>query len=94
MSLLSKFGKLRESRDHEESRAIICCVCSKKVKQDRTSVRVVSEKLSNLVRKYVFSEYTIHNTLHPTAICHTCRSTICAMDKVFIQNKFHPVLVR
>ena len=87
MSALSKFGRVDSARSHDELRKIICCVCSKKVKQSKTSIKVVSEKLSLLVRKYVFSEFSIHNTLHPTGICDSCRLTLTAMEKVIKQIK-------
>ena len=54
----------------------------KKVKQDKHCIKVVSEKWSDLVRKFVFSGYSIHNPLHPTALCVTCRTTLSALDKV------------
>ena len=84
MSALSKFGRAVGfgARTHDESRTIICCVCSKKVKQDKHCIKVVSEKWSDLVRKFVFSGYSIHNPLHPTALCVTCRTTLSALDKV------------
>ena len=79
---MSKFGRVDKPRTHEESRAIVCCVCSKKVKQDKHSIKIVSDKLSDLVRKFVFSGYSIHNPLHPTALCASCRLTLSAMVKV------------
>ena len=84
MSALSKFGRAEGggARTHDESRTIVCCVCSKKVKQDKHCIKVVSEKWSDLVRKFVFSGYSIHNPLHPTALCVTCRTTLSALDKV------------
>ena len=82
LSAMSKFGRVDKPRTHEESRAIVCCVCSKKVKQDKHSIKIVSDKLSDLVRKFVFSGYSIHNPLHPTALCASCRLTLSAMDKV------------
>ena len=78
------FGKSKLPRTHDECRALVCCVCSKKVKKNQPSMPVISEKYSNLVKKFVFDGYTTQNTLYPTALCGSCRLTLTAMDKVFI----------
>ena len=77
------FGKFKLPRSHDDSRAVVCCVCSKKVKKNQPSMPVISEKFSNLVKKFVFDGYTIQNSLYPTALCGTCRLTLTAMEKVF-----------
>ena len=84
MANLSKFGRLDSARTHEQARAIICCVCGRKVRKNKTggTVTVVSEKLSNLVRKFVFDGFTVHNTTYPTAMCVTCRLALSALEKV------------
>ena len=85
MSAASKFGKLVSARTHEEARALICCACWKKVKKNNQgggTVSVVSEKLSNLVRQFVFKNYSVNNSLHPTAMCVSCRLTLCSLEKV------------
>ena len=83
MATLSKFGKLPSARTHDEARAIICCVCWRKVQQHKTSgvVKVVNEKLSNLVRQLVFNGYSVKNPSHPTAMCGNCRLTLCSLVK-------------
>ena len=78
---LSKFGKFKLPRSHDQCRAVVCCVCAKKVKEGRNK-NGVSEKITHLVGKFVFPGYTHLNTLHPTAICDSCRVTLSAMDKV------------
>ena len=85
MSALSKFGKLESARTHDESRAIVCCVCWKKVKQNQPKgvVKVLTDRLSQLVRKFVYDGYSDQNTAHPTAMCGNCRLILCALDKVF-----------
>ena len=87
MANLSKFvpfGRYDAARTHDESRAIVCCVCGRKVKKSKAhgSVHVVSEKFSNLVRKFVYGGYSVHNTAHPTGLCITCRLALSAVDKV------------
>ena len=79
---LRKFGKVKVGRSHEESRANVCCICSKKVKQNRCSIQVVSEKIANLFRKFVFADYNVNNNMYPTGICDSCRVTLTAIDKV------------
>ena len=84
MASLSKFGKLDSARTHEQSRAIVCCCCGKKVKVNKKggTVNIVSEKMSCLVRKYVYEGYSEHNTAHPTAMCVTCRLALTDLGKV------------
>ena len=48
MSTLSKFG----NKSHEEARGCVCCVCGKKLKDNKGGVKVVSEKLADLVKTY------------------------------------------
>ena len=84
MASLSKFGKLDSARTHEQCRAIVCCCCGKKVKVNKKdgTVNIVSEKMSCLVRKYVYEGYSEHNTAHPTAMCVTCRLALTDLGKV------------
>ena len=84
MANLSKFGRLASAWTHEQARAIICCVCGRKVKKNKTggTVAALSEKLSKLVRKFVFDGYTVHNTSYPTGMCVTCRLALSALEKV------------
>ena len=90
MSALSKFGRAwaGKARSHEESRLIVCCVCSKNVPQNKDTIKVVSDKWAGLVRQFVFPGYTVHNPLHPTALCAPCRLTLSAMHKVVLRIKY------
>ena len=88
MAAIFKFGKLDRSRTHDESRQLVCCVCSRKVNQanKRSGVtKILSEKMSDLVRKFVYDKYSVHNPLHPTALCGSCRLVLAAMEKVKIK---------
>ena len=80
----SKYEKHSVSRTHEEARMSVCCCCGRKVKiqKGKPLIKVIDEKTSCLVVKYVFSDYSVSNHSHPTAICTTCRLTIFAVDKV------------
>ena len=91
---LSKFGKVKVARSHEECRAIICSVCSKKVKQNRSSIRFVSEKQANLLRKFVFAGYNVNNTMYPTGICDSCRVTLTAIDKVCTNKSVAKIYIK
>ena len=85
MAALSKFGRVATARSHDECRQVVCCVCSKKVKQKNKrsgTIKVISEKMSNLVRQYVFGGYSVQNPFHPTALCDSCRLTLCDFEKV------------
>ena len=87
MSHLTKFGKVRSPRTHDEARAIVCCVCWLKVKQKQFNpksgvTKIVSEKLSDLVKKFVYDGYSVQNTSHPTSMCVSCRLTLCSLEKV------------
>ena len=74
----------KEPRTHEQSRQLVCCCCGRKVKfsKDKKPITVIDEKLSGLIVKYVYSDFSISNSAHPTAICSTCRLTLTAMEKV------------
>ena len=85
MAACSKFGKMEFSRSHDDSRQIVCCVCSQKVNQANKrsgATKVISETMSDLVRRFVWDRYSIANPLHPTALCGGCRLTLVAMEKV------------
>ena len=82
MSTLSKFSKKGSARTHVEARAVICCVCGKKVKDKKGGVGFVNDRLSNLVRQYVHQDYSVQNISHPTAMCGSCRVTLGSYEKV------------
>ena len=85
MSTLSKFASKQSARTHDQARAVICCVCGRKVKDKSGGVKCVNERLSNLVCLYVHESFSIHNPSHPTAMCVTCRVTLCSWEKVIIE---------
>ena len=87
MAAFSKFASKDSARTHDQARAVICCVCAKKVKDKSGGVKCVNERLSNLVCQYVHSSFSIHNPSHPTVICGSCRLTLCSWEKVFY-NEF------
>ena len=84
MASLSKFGKIESARTHDEARAIVCCVCARKVKVNKKGgiVKTLSAKLSYLVQKFVFDGYSDRNSAYPTAMCGTCRLTLFDLEKV------------
>ena len=88
MSTLSKFGNKKSARTHEEARGCMCCVCGKKLKDNKGGVKLVSGKLADLVRQFVHKNYSIHNNSHPTAMCGTCRVTLSVFEKVFYKIIF------
>ena len=71
----------------------MCCVCGKKLKDNKGGVKVVSEKLADLVRQFVHTNYSIHNSSHPTAICGTCRVTLSVFEKVFCKQIFYKIVL-
>ena len=88
MAAFSKFAS--KARTHEQARGVICCVCGKKV--GAGGVKCVSERLAKLVHQHVNSSFSIHNPAHPTAMCGTCRVTLCAWEKVKIVH--HHIKIR
>ena len=44
-------------------------------------VKVVSDRWSNLVRKFIYEGFSVQNNSHPTALCVTCRLTLSSMEK-------------
>ena len=85
MDNLKKYGRQDKARTHTEARAIICCVCGRKPKKNKTggNISVVSEKWETLVKRFVYKDYSVHNTAHPTALCVTCRLGLSDLDKVY-----------
>ena len=65
-------------RTHDDSLNLVCAACWRKNK----SVRTVSESLADLLRKYVFKDYSMKNSIHPKVICDGCRYTITKLEKV------------
>ena len=89
MANLSKYGRQDVARTHDEARGIVCCVCGRKPKKNKTggNINIVSEKWETLVRKFVFKNYSVNNTAHPTALCVTCRLALSDKEKVFCFKK-------
>ena len=85
MASLSKFATAnkRFGRCHDDARGVVCCVCSKKLKDKKGGISVINKRLEDLVRLFVHKEYSVCNTAFPTAICSTCVVTLCSREKVF-----------
>ena len=84
MAPLSQYGSSKNARTHDQARKVVCCVCSRKVTQTKNrsgTIQAISEKFENLVRKFVFKDYSIQNEMYPTALCITCRLALTAMNK-------------
>ena len=77
----SKFVKKEAARTHEEARTSVCCACWKKTGDRKEIVKVVGERWASLVRQNIFSEFSVINTAHPTALCVTCRLALSAIEK-------------
>ena len=48
----------------------------------KKNIKVIDEKLSSMIVKFVYSDFSISNSAHPTAICTTCRLALTAIEKV------------
>ena len=85
MANLSKFAIANKKfgRSHDAARGSVCCVCAKKIK--KSGMTVINKRLEDLVCQYVHKEYSVCNTAYPTAICGSCRVTLCSREKVFFQ---------
>ena len=84
MAFQAKYDKGDKGRTHEESRQVICACCGKKVKkynQTKAQTNVMSSKYEQLVKKHIFSDYSICNENYPTALCDSCRPTLVAIEK-------------
>ena len=79
-----KYEKGDYARTHEEARKVVCCCCSRKAKKAKKHhpISVVDTRFSNLIKQYVYSEYSVDNVSHPTALCDTCRLVLVAFEKV------------
>ena len=65
-----KYEKGDYARTHEEARKVVCCCCSRKAKKAKKHhpISVVDTRFSNLIKQYVYSEYSVDNVSHPTAL--------------------------
>ena len=70
--------KLKVFRTHGDALGAICDVCWRK----KGSMRPVSQKLCDLIRKHVYSGYSKESEIHPTVTCDSCRLTLSDYDKV------------
>ena len=77
---MSKFTKKDSARTHEEARKVVCCACGRKAKKG--GISCVSPRFESLVCQYVYENFSVQNTYHPTAMCTTCRITLTAFEKV------------
>ena len=68
----------QKPRTHDDSLNLVCAACWRKNK----SVRTVSDSHADLLRKYVFEDYSTKNSFHPKVICDGCRYTITKLEKV------------
>ena len=75
---------VKDGRDHEEARQAICCSCGRKVKPEkgRKPIRIIDERFSTLIVKFVHSDFSPTNPAHPTALCSTCRLALVEHEKV------------
>ena len=44
---------------------------------------VLNKRMEDLVCQFVHKDYSVCNTAYPTAICGSCRVTLCSKEKVF-----------
>ena len=79
------------ARSHEEARRSVCCVCSRKPKEYKTTKPItdISPKQADLVRQLVFEDFDVKNILHPTALCLSCNTLLSAIARVYIYIFIH-----
>ena len=58
---MAALSSKESARTHDQARAVICCVCGKKVEDKSGGVRCVNERPSKLVCQYVYSSFSILN---------------------------------
>ena len=73
-----KAKKQVHARTHSEARKIVCCACGRKV----TDGHSVTQRLSLLVKQFVYEDYSPENISHPTGICSTGHVTLGVLEKV------------
>ena len=66
-------------KNHSDFLKLICAACWRK----KNSVRDVSDKFAELIRQYIFADYSVDNGIHPYVICDGCRKTLMDIEKVF-----------
>ena len=70
--------KQKASRSHDDSLLVVCAGCWRKSKD----VRKISDTMADLIRKYVYKEFSLSNSYHPRVVCDGCRKTIADLEKV------------
>ena len=61
---------------HDRSRTKVCGVCFRKPKQ----FNKISEYTLNLIRKYVYEEYSLDDPSLPIIICTSCIKTVTVIE--------------
>lgn len=70
--------------NHEENRGIVCAQCGEKIifgKSLPNSMFVITARLERLLVKFSNPKYSLSNIKFLTAICGTCRHTLCDYEK-------------
>ena len=85
-------------KTHDQFRKTICFVCGKKPKiyPSRKPIDIFSDKQCDLVKRFVFWDYSLADPLDPTALCLTCNWTLLAFIMFFLTYfaKFFDYLLR
>ena len=76
------FAKKGGARTHQEALRIVCAACWRKPK----NVRGVSDRVADLIRQFVFKDYSKSNGYHPTVVCTGCQQTLSDLAKVKLLN--------
>ena len=76
------FVKQKAARTHTESLKTVCAACWRKPK----NVRNVSDRVEELIRQFVFKDYSKSNGYHPSVVCTGCQQTLSDLAKVKLLN--------
>lgn len=74
--------------DHEENRFKLCAPCGNKISFGgrRKSQFSITQKLADLIKKFINAQFDASNSRFPTSICVTCRHTITEWEKGDMQR--------
>lgn len=69
--------------DHEENRRKVCAPCGRKIVFGKRKPEsfLLTEKLQNLVKNFVNTNYDISDQRFPISICNTCRLALLDREK-------------
>ena len=75
----------RVPKTHGDALKSVCACCWRK----KGPMRDVLDKVSDQLKRFIYSEYNKESDIHPVVICDSCRVTLSYLDKVKYRKFLH-----